>query len=620
MFRIRRVYDSTVPRNRRAIEQVQAMLRDRFPLLPHRDIEKLPEHLRNPLKYRFRSILFVAEGARGDLHGFAHLLHAPDLGFCFLDFMSSAGKSAGRGIGAGLYERVREEARLLGYDDLFFEALPDEPSLCRDPVILAENRSRLRFYEGFGARPIVGTRYETPLSAQDDCPPYLAHDDLGTGKPLSRERARTVVRAILERKYGNLCPKEYVEMVVESFRDDPVRIREPRYVRPEVYRKPEAAIPEDRRIVLVVHDAHTIHHVRERGYVESPVRIAALLRELERTPLFSRRMPKRFPEKHIEAVHDPEFLGYLRRVCTGMKPGEMVYPYVFPVRNATRPPKDLETRAGYYCIDTFTPLSRNAWEAARRAVECALTAADALLEGYRLSYALVRPPGHHAERRHFGGFCYLNSNAVAAHYLSKFGRVAILDIDYHHGNGQQDIFQDRKDVLTISIHGHPRFAYPYFSGFEDEKGTGEGAGYNVNMALPEKVDGERYREALERALSRVRRFAPDYLVVALGLDVARGDPTGSWDLGPADFERNGRMIGAVGVPILVVQEGGYIVRRLGVNARWFFDGLWRGAFEAPTVAGGTGIAVRPAGGPAGNPTAGPASGTAPGSSPGRSRR
>jgi len=211
-------------------------------------------------------------------------------------------------------------------------------------------------------------------------------------------------------------------------------------------------------------------------------------------------------------------------------------------------------------------------------VDCALTAAEKLLEGYRLAYALVRPPGHHAERRTFGGFCYFNSAAVAAQYLSAYGKVAVLDIDYHHGNGQQEIFYERSDVLTISIHGHPRFTFPYFSGFAQERGAGPGEGYNVNVPLPESVDGERYRQVLGKVLRRLAKFGPRFLIVALGLDTARGDPTGTWSLRPKDFEANGMMIGALHLPTLVVQEGGYNNRVLGVNARRFLMGLWSGTY------------------------------------------
>ncbi|MBN1256434.1 MAG: GNAT family N-acetyltransferase, partial [Planctomycetes bacterium] len=150
---------------------------------------------------------------------------------------------------------------------------------------------------------------------------------------------------------------------------------------------------------------------------------------------------------------------------------------------------------------------------------------------------------------------------------------AILDIDYHHGNGQQEIFYHRDDLLTISIHGHPSFAYPYFSGFEDENGEGEGVGYNMNIPLAESIAPTTYRKALARALVRIDEFGPEFLVVALGLDPAKGDPTGTWSLKAADFEKNGSMIGELWLPTVVIQEGGYRTRNLGANARAFFQGL-----------------------------------------------
>jgi len=189
----------------------------------------------------------------------------------------------------------------------------------------------------------------------------------------------------------------------------------------------------------------------------------------------------------------------------------------------------------------------------------------------------VRPPGHHAEGRAFGGFCYFNSAAIAAQYLSRYGKAAVLDVDYHHGNGTQNIFYRRSDVLTISIHGHPRFAYPHFSGFEDETGEDKGKGYTINYPLPEQVDGGRYRDTLRKALRQITTFQPQFLVVPLGLDPAKNDPTGTWSLLAGDFEENGRMIGALQIPTVIIQEGGYRIRSLGKNARHFFTGLWTGA-------------------------------------------
>lgn len=578
MFRIRRIYDDVLQIGRDEIAQIQQIIRDQFPAITEEEVQTLPEKLTNPFKYHFRSILFVMDDKGGRVRGFALLAHAPNLHFCYLDYISAARKITGGGIGGVLYDRVRQEAHALKSVGLFFECWPDDPHLCRDPEVLKQNIARLRFYEKYGARPIINTLYEKPLSPEDDNPPYLVYDNLARGISLSKKKARAVVRAILERKYGDLCPKEYIEEVVGSFKDDPVQLRPPRYLKNKPAIAVEAVIPDDEKILLIVNDKHSIHHVREKGYVESPVRIATILKEIERTQLFHAIPVRPFSEKYIKAVHDPGYIGYFKQVCEDLAPGKSIYPYVFPIRNSARPPKELAVRAGYYCFDTFTPLNHNAYLAARRAVDCALTGAQNILEGHLLAYALVRPPGHHAERRVFGGFCYFNSAAIAANYLSARGRVALLDVDYHHGNGQQDIFYERADVLTVSIHGHPRFAYPYFSGFLEEKGAGEGLGYNLNYPLGEKVEGAQYQKILETALKQIRKFAPKFLVVALGLDPAKGDPTGTWSLLAKDFETNGKLIGSLRLPTLVVQEGGYNNRNLGSNARNFFSGLWSGMY------------------------------------------
>lgn len=575
MFRIRRVYDHTLPIDRDALDQVQEILRKQFSALDGKEIDALPEKLVNPLKYRFRTILFVAEGKRHRVLGFALMNHAPDLNFCYLDFISVKPARNAGGIGGALYERVREEAINLKVCGIFMECLPDDPDLCRDRELLRENRARLRFYEQYGVRPVKNTAYETPLKPGDDCPPYLLYDQLEEKRPPDRDLSRRIVRAILVRKYEAACPAGYIDRVVGSFLDESLRLRPFRYRKNETLPS-HGKIALEQRIALVVNDRHDIHHVHERGYVEAPARISSILKGIEKTGLFDRQPVRHFPERFIKEVHERGFVEYLKRVCSSLDPGKSVYPYVFPLRNKTRPPRELPVRAGYYCMDTFTPLNRNAYLAAKRAVDCALTAGNALFEGHRLSYALVRPPGHHAERRVFGGFFYFNSSAVLANYLSKNGTVAVLDIDYHHGNGTQDIFYGRADVLTVSIHGHPSFAYPYFSGFAEEIGEGEGENYNRNYPLPEKMDGKGYRQVLSRALKRIREFSPRFLVIALGYDPARKDPTGTWSLEGKDFYENGRLIGALKLPTVVVQEGGYRSRSLGSNGRLFFRGLWEG--------------------------------------------
>ncbi len=573
MFRIRRIHDYVLPVNKTAIEQVKEMVKTQSPEWKS-SLEKMPELLQNPLKYRFRSVLFVAEGWKHQLKGFALISYEPNLNFCFIDFIATKKKIIGRGVGGALYTRVREEALQLNSLGIFFECLPDDPKLTPNYKILQQNISRLRFYERFGARPIINTAYETPLKGSEEDIPYLVFDDLGKNIKLKRDLARQIVRVILERKYPKLCSKKYIDMVVNSFKDDPVLIREPRYQKNKPYVRVAASIPTDRRIALIVNEKHQIHHLRERGYVESPVRIKSILKEVEKTELFIKIPSKHFSERYIKDVHDPNFVEYLKKISLNFEPEESVYPYIFPIRNSTRPPKELAIRAGYYCIDTFTPLNRNAYFAAKGAVDCALTGARKLIEGHPLAYALVRPPGHHAEHRSFGGFCYLNSAAISAKFLTRFGKVAILDIDYHHGNGQQEIFYKSNEVLTVSIHGHPSFTYPYFSGFKDERGEGIGKDFNLNFPLPQEVDGKKYREILQVAIKRIKMFAPRFLIVAFGLDTAKGDPTGTWSLVADDFEKNGSLIGSLHFPTMCVQEGGYNNRTLGVNARRFFKGLW----------------------------------------------
>lgn len=583
MFRIRRVFDDVLPVDQNAIAQVQGMLRSHFPGVADDEITSLPARLRNPIKYRFRYLLLVADNGSKNVRGFALISYDPILQFSYLDYLASAASLAGSGVGGALYERVREEARGLGSIGLLFECLPDDPAGVSDPKVLKQNVARLRFYERYGARPIVNNEYTLPVRSNQKDLPYLMFDALDGGALVGRKTIRPVVRAILERKYGHTCSKEYIDRVVESFRDEVIQLRPYKYIKKPVPPTSRPR-PQDVRIVLIVNDRHSIHHIHERGYVEAPVRIPAILSEIQASGLFERIEPKVYADTHIRKVHDSRFVDYLKKTCESVPQGKSLYPYVFPIRNAARPPKDRAVCAGYYCIDTFTPLNRNAYLAAKRAVDCALTAADAILTGRRVAYALVRPPGHHAERRSFGGFCYFNTAAVAAEHLAAYGKVAVLDVDYHHGNGTQEIFYQRSDVLTLSIHGHPRFAYPYFSGFEEERGEGPGEGFNVNYPMPERLDGARYAETLQRALSRIRRFSPKFVVLALGLDTGKGDPTGSWSLGVKDFEHNGRLIGGLGLPTLVVQEGGYRNRTLGRNARRFFEGLARSAFAlAPAL-------------------------------------
>lgn len=575
MFLIRRIADGFTPANARALSEVEQILAAQFSAARKDDITGLADKLARPGKRGMAPIVLVAENESERLRGCVLAYRFVTPSFLFLDYLATPPGRGGGGVGGALYQRLREIAAGLKIG-LFFEVLPADPSLCHaGPEVMAENRKRLAFYARFGAYPIAGTAYETPLSDKDDCPPHLMFDGCGVRDTLGRDEARAVVRAILERKYGNLCPPEYNEKVLASITDDPVRLARPPKARPQV--------PTNHRALsIVVNEGHAIFHVRERGYVEAPVRIASILEGLKPAVPLAPVPVKHFPEHHITAVHDRALVDFIRRCSASMPPGKSTYPYVFPIRNREKPPKDIALLAGYFCIDTFTPINANCWPAARGGADCALTAAQLCLEDRRFSYALIRPPGHHAERRAFGGFCYLNNAAIAAHYLSRYGRVAVLDVDYHHGNGTQDIFYARDDVLTVSIHGHPSFAYPYFAGFAGETGEGRGQGFNLNLPLAEQATVEDVFKALKTAEARIARFAPHYLVVALGFDTAAADPTGSWKLRPADFTTLGSRIAELGLPTAFIQEGGYRTKTLGRNAAAFFSGVL-GSAPAPSV-------------------------------------
>lgn len=575
MFRIRCVHDALLPINKNAISQVQDIIRAQFSDMADSKIREIPEKLLNPVKFNFRSMLFVCDDRKGQVKGFALFSSEPTLGFGFLDLIALSSISKGGGVGAALYQRVQEECVSLGFDWLFFESMTDLAADYPDKNQLKENVARMRFYERLGARPVVGTSYETPRRANAGNAYFLMADDLDGGQLLHQDVAKKMVHAILWRKYKKTMTEKSINKVVESFTDDPVQLRPLTYVKnrmPHEY----PSISRDEKIVLCVTDGHAIHHIKNHDYAEQPVRVSSILEELDKTDLFERVPRKHFQDKHILAVHDRRFVNFFKEVALSIDPENSLFPDVFPIRKNVGKPKNIPSHAGYYCIDIYSPINRNAYLAAREAVDASLTAAKAIEDGSHFAYALVRPPGHHASHDSFGGYCYFNSTAIAAHYLSNHGRVAILDLDYHHGNGQEDIFYQRADVLTISIHADPSFEYPYFSGYKEDVGEGFGAGYNLNLPLQRDIGGEEHLRAIHKAIKKIQSFKPDVLVIALGLDTAQNDPSGTWGLVAADFHANGLVLGGLHYPTLIVQEGGYDCSVLGKNALAFLSGVWSG--------------------------------------------
>lgn len=236
-------------------------------------------------------------------------------------------------------------------------------------------------------------------------------------------------------------------------------------------------------------------------------------------------------------------------------------------RMADKCPTFIEGKLGYYASAAETSISPGTWEAAYASAQVALTGAKRVLDGAHSVFALCRPPGHHATYDMFGGFCFLNNAAIAAQSMLDNGakRVAIVDVDFHHGNGTQDIFYNRDDVLFVSLHGDPLETFPYFLGHADEKGAGTGEGFNFNYPMPPKTQFSVWRETLKNGLNKVRKFGADALVVSLGVDTFENDPISFFKLKSNDFITFGEDIANLGLPTLFVMEGGYDVDEIGVN-------------------------------------------------------
>ena len=319
--------------------------------------------------------------------------------------------------------------------------------------------------------------------------------------------------------------------------------------------------------------------------VDQPARVEALRAGLAGLPGLSFAPVELIDPARLSPLHDPGYVAFLRDTCAELAAARTpdrepaLYPSVFPFRpgQQARLPK---ARMGEYCFDTYTPLVAGTFDAALRMASAALKAADAVASGEPESYALGRPPGHHAERARCGGYSYLNGTALAADRLSRLGPVAVLDVDVHHGNGTQHLFYDWPEVLTVSIHGDPAGLFPYFSGYSDETGTGRGLGFNRNLPLPPKTDDRGYQPALETALEAIGRHRPAFLVVALGFDAHVDDPIGGLGLSTEYFGRMAGTIRQLAVPTVLVQEGGYGLGVLGACAAAFVRGIGELTTEA----------------------------------------
>jgi acetoin utilization deacetylase AcuC-like enzyme len=316
-----------------------------------------------------------------------------------------------------------------------------------------------------------------------------------------------------------------------------------------------------------IHQAHAPAQEFEMGRmgpaVEVPERVERVRAEVEARKLGPILPPAKFPDDAILRVHDAKFVAFLTTAHADWRaryPKSTVdaIPSVWPARGLRTSHADIESRLGAYGFDTATPITRGTWEATRTGANIVLSAAECIRDGERAAFALTRPPGHHASADVFGGYCYLNNAAIAAQWFVDQGlRPAILDVDYHHGNGTQALFYARRDVLFVSLHADPSFAYPHFLGFADEPGEGAGEGFNLNLPLPRGTAWEAYAEALAAAMARLHDFAPDVLLVSLGLDTFEDDPICRFGIRRHDYLRLGETLARLGTPTLFAFEGGY---------------------------------------------------------------
>jgi len=326
---------------------------------------------------------------------------------------------------------------------------------------------------------------------------------------------------------------------------------------------------------------------REVPCFESPERATVIRAALLETGDYALTAPEDHGPDPIAAVHELELIDLVEHAWTdalaaGRDPSRPLLPDTFLLREyAGRMPLiDLpigrHDRLGAYCFDTATPIVAGTAGAARAAVDIGLTALDLVLDGAPLAYGLCRPPGHHAGRNLIGGYCFFNNAAVVAEAVLARGaeRVAILDVDFHHGNGTQQIFWERGDVLYVSLHGDPRGIYPYYSGYAPERGAGDGLGTTLNLPLPPGTDGAGYLATLAEGLDAIRDFDADApLVVSLGFDAYHADPICNLALQTDDYRRIGEAIAGLAMPVVALQEGGYAVEALGANAVAFLGGI-----------------------------------------------
>ena len=331
---------------------------------------------------------------------------------------------------------------------------------------------------------------------------------------------------------------------------------------------------------IFVSPKHSLHWLKvefslgqAKPCFETPSRVEVVIDQLKERQVGKISMPDSYPIEHITKIHSSDYIDFLQTCWAEWEQvagpdTDALASVFFRPDQRHRKPDHIEGKLGYYSGDLTAGLGRDSWQAIKSSADSALSGADCILRDERAAFSLCRPAGHHASKELMAGYCYVNNAAVAAQYLRDNGctKVAILDIDYHHGNGTQSIFYERGDVFCVSIHGDPHCEYPFYLGYADEQGEGKGVGYNLNLPLPlGTTTWNEYSVALNTSIKKIADYAPNALVVSLGVDTYEGDAISHFKLKSGDFLAIGTMLEAMKLPTLFVFEGGYGGNELGLN-------------------------------------------------------
>lgn len=347
-------------------------------------------------------------------------------------------------------------------------------------------------------------------------------------------------------------------------------------------------------MIIYFSESHHLHAPEYEFYrgervpcFESPVRANIVQQALEQAR-HEFRVPEIDSRSVLSKIHSKRYLGFLQSAWAQWleldpkNKDEQPFPSVWPIRTLRSEiePDNFIAKLGLYSMDNGSPMASGTWQAAKAGADAAASAAtevsEQVTEGERgAAFCATRPPGHHAGADFMGGYCFINNAAVAAQTLLDLGHenVAILDVDFHHGNGTQSIFYSRSDVLFTSIHGDPKTEYPFYLGHADETGEGEGSGYNLNLPLPAGSSANIWFASLNKAIERITQFGASALVVSLGLDTYAGDPISNFELETDDFKILGKRIAEIGLPTVMILEGGYATAELGLNTSKVIEGF-----------------------------------------------